>query len=61
MRAIAHLYANFCVDAAYSAVHGDESSQNNQPVMDYKDITPKILKGVLDDYVIGQERAKKGI
>lgn len=49
----------FCVDAAYSAVHGDESSQNNQPVMDYKDITPKILKGVLDDYVIGQERAKK--
>lgn len=49
----------FCVDAAYSAVHGDESSQNNQPAMDYKDITPKILKGVLDDYVIGQERAKK--
>lgn len=49
----------FCVDAAYSAVHGDESSQNNQSVMDYKDITPKILKGVLDDYVIGQERAKK--
>ncbi len=49
----------FCVDAAYNAVHGDESSQNNQPVMDYKDITPKILKGVLDDYVIGQERAKK--
>ncbi|WP_086233989.1 ATP-dependent Clp protease ATP-binding subunit ClpX [Campylobacter devanensis] len=49
----------FCVDAAYNAVHGDEIGLNNQPAMDYKDITPKILKGVLDDYVIGQERAKK--
>ncbi|ARR01678.1 ATP-dependent ClpXP protease, ATP-binding subunit ClpX [Campylobacter vicugnae] len=49
----------FCVDAAYSAVHGDEIGLNSQPAMDYKDITPKILKGVLDDYVIGQERAKK--
>lgn len=49
----------FCVDAAYNAVHGDESGLNSQPAMDYKDITPKILKGVLDDYVIGQERAKK--
>ena len=49
----------FCVDAAYNAVHGDEIGLNSQPVMDYKDITPKILKGVLDDYVIGQERAKK--
>ncbi|ARQ98693.1 MULTISPECIES: ATP-dependent Clp protease ATP-binding subunit ClpX [Campylobacter] len=49
----------FCVDAAYNAVHGDEIGLNSQPAMDYKDITPKILKGVLDDYVIGQERAKK--
>lgn len=49
----------FCVDAAYNAVHGDEIGLNSQPSMDYKDITPKILKGVLDDYVIGQERAKK--
>lgn len=49
----------FCVDAAYNAVHGDEIGLNSQPTMDYKDITPKILKGVLDDYVIGQERAKK--
>ncbi|ARR00070.1 ATP-dependent Clp protease ATP-binding subunit ClpX [Campylobacter porcelli] len=49
----------FCVDAAYSAVHGDETGQNTHKVIDYKDITPKILKSVLDDYVIGQERAKK--
>ncbi|MCR8679481.1 MULTISPECIES: ATP-dependent Clp protease ATP-binding subunit ClpX [Campylobacter] len=49
----------FCVDAAYSAVHGDETGQNTHKAIDYKDITPKILKSVLDDYVIGQERAKK--
>ena len=49
----------FCVDAAYSAVHGEEIGQRASLNANYKDITPKILKGVLDDYVIGQERAKK--
>lgn len=49
----------FCVDAAYNAVHGEDIGQRASLNADYKDITPKILKGVLDDYVIGQERAKK--
>lgn len=49
----------FCVDAAYNAVHGEEIGQRASLNVNYKDITPKILKGVLDDYVIGQERAKK--
>ena len=49
----------FCVDAAYNAVHGDEIGLNNQPAMDYKDITPKILKGVLDDYVKSKKKKKK--
>ena len=49
----------FCVDAAYNAVHGEDIGQGASLNANYKDITPKILKGVLDDYVIGQERAKK--
>lgn len=49
----------YCVDAAHTMIHGEEDSQNNKIVENYKDITPKLLKGVLDNYVIGQESAKK--
>ncbi|OCR96126.1 ATP-dependent Clp protease ATP-binding subunit ClpX [Campylobacter fetus] len=50
----------YCIDAGYAAVHGDESLNSSEKTSkDYKDITPKLLKDVLDSYVIGQEKAKK--
>ncbi|AII14198.1 ATP-dependent ClpXP protease, ATP-binding subunit ClpX [Campylobacter iguaniorum] len=51
----------YCVDAAYLAIHGEESvgGGEHDSIKDYKDITPKLLKDVLDSYVIGQEKAKK--
>lgn len=50
----------YCANAAFSAFHGDEKkveTSEENPAFDT--ITPKGLKAVLDNYVIGQERAKK--
>ncbi|TKX32529.1 ATP-dependent Clp protease ATP-binding subunit ClpX [Campylobacter aviculae] len=51
-----------CVEGAYSIIFGEEKDYQ-EPQKDYnidfKNITPKILKEYLDRYVIGQERAKK--
>lgn len=50
----------YCANAAFSAFHGDEKkveTSAENPAFDT--ITPKGLKAVLDNYVIGQERAKK--
>lgn len=52
----------YCADAAYSAFHGDSlpfSDEEKSEPSDFENITPKMLKAVLDNYVIGQERAKK--
>ncbi|WP_297573618.1 ATP-dependent Clp protease ATP-binding subunit ClpX [uncultured Campylobacter sp.] len=51
----------YCVDAAYEIIHGGEDVQKEQKQeeINFKEFTPKHLKGVLDDYVIGQDRAKK--
>ncbi len=50
-----------CVISAYKIFFGDieEPELNNEVDEDIKLYTPKELKKVLDDYVIGQEDAKK--
>ena len=50
----------YCANAAFSAFHGDEKKvETNEDCVAFDTITPKGLKAVLDNYVIGQERAKK--
>lgn len=50
----------YCVEAAYSAINGDLVYKEEEKAEKYNgDITPKMLKEVLDNYVIGQEKAKK--
>ena len=50
----------YCANAAFSAFHGDEKKvETSGDYTAFDAITPKGLKAVLDNYVIGQERAKK--
>ncbi|MDO5045229.1 ATP-dependent Clp protease ATP-binding subunit ClpX [Campylobacter sp.] len=51
----------YCIKAAYDMIYGDTSLEKNEEISnrDYKNLTPKELKEVLDGYVIGQDRAKK--
>ena len=51
----------YCADAAFNAFHGDlkNNDKNSDEEIDFSAITPKLLKEQLDNYVIGQERAKK--
>ena len=50
----------YCANAAFSAFHGDEKKvEASEERAAFDTITPKGLKAVLDNYVIGQERAKK--
>ena len=50
----------YCANAAFSAFHGDEKKvETSADYTAFDTITPKGLKAVLDNYVIGQERAKK--
>ena len=50
----------YCANAAFSAFHGDEKKvETSGERAAFDTITPKGLKAVLDNYVIGQERAKK--
>jgi ATP-dependent Clp protease ATP-binding subunit ClpX len=49
-----------CVVSAYKIFYGDEEEvETSQIIEDMRLFTPKELKAVLDDFVIGQEEAKK--
>lgn len=53
----------YCIDGAYEVLHGGEAGEvKNDEIkseINYDDIKPKKLMEVLNNYVIGQERAKK--
>ncbi|QKG28542.1 ATP-dependent Clp protease ATP-binding subunit ClpX [Campylobacter sp. RM16187] len=51
----------YCINAAYNMIYGDTSLEKNEEILkhDYKNLTPKELKEVLDNYVVGQDTAKK--
>ena len=51
----------YCISAAYDMIHGDTSVEESksEEAIEYQKLTPKELKAVLDNYVIGQDRAKK--
>lgn len=48
-----------CAQAACNIFYADEEELELNENKDYSNITPKLLKEVLDNYVIGQEKAKK--
>lgn len=47
-----------CVNVAYKVFNGETSSKNEDK-FNIENSKPKMLKSILDDYVIGQEKAKK--
>ncbi|WP_170018838.1 ATP-dependent Clp protease ATP-binding subunit ClpX [Campylobacter sp. RM16190] len=51
----------YCINAAYNMIYGDTSLEKSEEILkhDYKNLTPKELKEVLDGYVVGQDNAKK--
>ncbi len=54
----AYICAN-CVISAYKILFGEEEEQENSYDEAHVLYTPKEIKTMLDEYVIGQEEAKK--
>ena len=48
-----------CVVSAYKILFGDEGSSYEEMEEELRDLTPRELKEFLDNYVIGQDEAKK--
>ena len=48
-----------CVVSAYKILFGDELSEQEEENTELRELTPKELKLFLDDFVIGQDDAKK--
>ncbi len=51
-----------CIDSAYKILYGDDiiyDSNEEDELEDLKSITPRELKLFLDDFIIGQDEAKK--
>ncbi|AQW83581.1 ATP-dependent Clp protease ATP-binding subunit ClpX [Campylobacter pinnipediorum] len=52
----------YCANAAYNVLYGEENLEETTTINkseENQNLTPKELKSVLDNYVIGQDRAKK--
>ncbi len=47
-----------CINAAHKMING-ENDESEKPDFDMEHFSPKYLKSILDEYVIGQEGAKK--
>ncbi|MEF3192463.1 MAG: ATP-dependent Clp protease ATP-binding subunit ClpX [Campylobacterales bacterium] len=48
-----------CIQTGYKIIMGEDIAAKSAPTYSGRLLTPKELKAVLDEYVVGQERAKK--